>query len=32
MTRALLIGREPEANLPYTYVTEEPFDAVDVFQ
>ena len=28
MIRALLIGREPEANLPYTYVTEGAFDAV----
>ena len=28
MTRALLIGREPEINLPYTYVTQAPFDAV----
>lgn len=28
MIRALLIGREPEASLPYTYVTEAPFDAV----
>ena len=28
MIRALLIGREPEANLPYTYVTQAPFDAV----
>ncbi len=28
MTRALLIGREPEVNLPYTYVTQAPFDAV----
>ena len=28
MTRALLIGREPDAGLPYHYVTEGPFDAV----
>lgn len=28
MTRALLIGREPDAGLPYRYVTEGPFDAV----
>ena len=28
MTRALLIGKEPEWSLPYTYVTEAPFDAV----
>ena len=28
MTRALLIGREPEVNLPYTYVTQAPFDVV----
>ena len=28
MTRALLVGREPDAGLPYTYVTEAPFDAV----
>ena len=28
MTRALLIGREPDAGLPYTYVSEPPFDAV----
>ena len=28
MTRALLIGREPEASLPYTYVSEAPFDTV----
>ena len=28
MTRALLIGREPDAALPYTYVCEPPFDAV----
>ena len=28
MTRALLIGREPEAELPYAYVTQAPFDAV----
>ena len=28
MTRALLIGREPEASLPYTYVQEAPYDAV----
>lgn len=28
MTRALLIGREPAAELGYSYVTELPFDAV----
>lgn len=28
MTRALLIGREPEAALGYQYVSGEPFDAV----
>ena len=28
MTRALLIGREPMAELGYTYVTGEPYDAV----
>ena len=28
MTRALLVGREPDANLPYVYVQEAPFDAV----
>ena len=28
MTRALLIGKEPENNLPYTYVQAPPFDAV----
>ena len=28
MTRALLIGREPDACLPYTYVREAPYDAV----
>ncbi|MBQ8834139.1 MAG: hypothetical protein IJ001_04345 [Oscillospiraceae bacterium] len=28
MTRALLIGREPGAELGYAYVTEPPFDAV----
>ena len=28
MTRALLIGREPDRALPYTYVREAPFDAV----
>lgn len=28
MTRALLIGREPEAELGYCYVTEPPFDTV----
>ena len=28
MTRALLIGKEPDWSLPYTYVTEAPFDAV----
>ena len=28
MSRALLIGREPGNALGYTYVTEEPFDAV----
>ena len=28
MSRALLIGREPGAALGYTYVAEEPYDAV----
>ena len=28
MTRALLIGKEPDAELSYTYVQEAPFDAV----
>ena len=28
MTRALLIGKEPAAALGYSYVTEEPYDAV----
>ncbi len=28
MTRALLIGKEPDASLPYTYVDVPPFDAV----
>lgn len=28
MIRALLIGREPCQELGYTYVTEEPYDAV----
>ena len=28
MIRALLIGREPDVCLPYTYVREAPFDAV----
>ena len=28
MTRALLIGKEPDWALPYAYVTEPPFDAV----
>lgn len=28
MTRALLIGQEPEAALSYTYVAEAPYDAV----
>jgi len=28
MTRALLIGKEPAAALPYEYVKEAPFDAV----
>ena len=28
MTRALLIGREPDTGLSYTYVAEAPFDAV----
>lgn len=28
MTRALLIGKEPEAELGYEYVREPPFDAV----
>ena len=28
MTRALLVGAEPAAALPYTYVQEPPYDAV----
>ncbi len=28
MTRALLIGGEPDWSLPYTYVQEPPYDAV----
>ena len=28
MTRALLIGREPDQDLGYTYVREAPYDAV----
>ena len=28
MTRALLIGKEPAAALGYSYVAEEPYDAV----
>ena len=28
MIRALLIGREPEGLLPYTYVQEPPYEAV----
>ena len=28
MTRALLIGKEPDACLPYTYVSGPPYDAV----
>ena len=28
MSRALLIGREPPAALGYSYVSEEPYDAV----
>ena len=28
MTRALLIGKEPDRALPYEYVKEAPFDAV----
>ena len=28
MTRALLIGKEPDTELSYTYVQEAPFDAV----
>jgi len=28
MSRALLIGKEPDRPLGYTYVTEPPFDAV----
>ena len=30
MTRALLIGREPDRVLPYAYVQEPPYDAVVV--
>lgn len=28
MTRALLVGMEPDRSLPYIYVQEPPFDAV----
>ena len=28
MTRALLIGKEPDGVLPYVYVNEAPYDAV----
>ena len=28
MTRALLIGKEPACSLGYSYVTQEPYDAV----
>lgn len=28
MTRALLVGTEPDRSLPYIYVQEPPFDAV----
>ena len=28
MTRALLIGKEPGVELGYSYVTEEPYEAV----
>lgn len=28
MTRALLIGKEPDWTLPYSYVKEPPYDAV----
>lgn len=28
MSRAFLVGREPSGALPYTYVTEPPYDAV----
>ena len=28
MSRALLVGREPDRALPYTYVTQPPYDAV----
>ena len=28
MTRALLIGKEPDTVLPYTYVSEPPYDGV----
>ena len=28
MTRALLIGKEPDWALPYTYVSEAPYEAV----
>lgn len=28
MSRALLIGREPDRALPYSYVTQPPYDAV----
>lgn len=30
MTRALLVGTEPTASLPYTYVQAPPYDAVVV--
>ena len=30
MTRALLVGKEPTAALPYTYVQAQPYDAVVV--
>ena len=30
MTRALLVGEEPTASLPYTYVQAPPYDAVVV--
>ena len=30
MIRALLIGREPDRGLPYTYVQEPPYEAVVV--
>ena len=28
MTRALLIGKEPDMPMPYTYVADPPYDAV----